>query len=301
VANVCINVQRLSPSVQKSLNFDLSPPELNSPYTSPPTLPKHTAKKPLTSTDVRSSDSESDSFHSTLGESELSSFLQNFPPATATELKTCETDSKPAPHLPAIFPSLLTFHVLTEEPDSDSESELYLSPCNSPTPEDQQEFDSNPATAVDYLKLQETEYERIRGLPRRSDISKVLVIYIDDSMIEKVRPLSYLRSRNRLQRLAPASGQGAIVEEKRRKRERGSTSNGCRSNTSTPDLEVSFPGLGEGSSSSKGQKKRKIRLDSLQKGDVDHSCLVEQLERTEQYVKEVKSDIMRQTTPTQEL
>jgi len=273
MSNLCINVQKLSPAsptVKKLLNFDSSLKELNSTN---PNI-NQTAKK-LSTSDVRSSDSESESFHSTLGESEFNT-------ATAEVQSTPKKLSSSNHNVNAILPPMpadilpLSFDfsnilVLTDEPDSESESEMFLSPCTSPPPEELDE-ESTPGPQVDYLNLQEVEYEKIRRVARQGeDRFKVLVFYVDDKMIEKIRPVSQIRA--------------SINSKTRRKRENCSKS-------STPDLEVSFPGLVD--------KKKKTGLEIWQTG-VDSSCLVEQLERTEEVVKKVKDDIMRQTTPTYNL
>ena len=155
-------------------------------------------------------------------------------------------------------------------------------------------------------------------------------------MIEKVRSLStyinhkYNRSANvKIQNMSLPCSLDVRPEERKRKRA-GSAEQSARS---TPDLEVSFPFIDgpspmtsynsspnssnsstHSNSMGKYQKKRKLRLN----GDSEkHTYLVEQLvsfkwlrnydsifivqEKSAQLVKEVKSGIMRQTTPTQDL
>eukprot|EP00092_Neocalanus_flemingeri_P022542 GFUD01024444.1.p1 GENE.GFUD01024444.1~~GFUD01024444.1.p1 ORF type:complete len:1183 (+),score=255.92 GFUD01024444.1:131-3679(+) len=355
-------------NVQKSLSFDpnntneLSTQKFNEvtpvkqrPHRSSPR--KSTSTPSTSSLDLRLSDStetgSSDSFHSTK-EQELATFLNNFPKADPTVSSTpTDCNPKSSAHLSALFPDLdldplqqpsadkptntteildlsAMIHALTEDPESESEDELYFSPCGSPTHPAEESSDTivdtiikeskfmlppvqvrPPRTEKDYKKLQETEYERVKAVAReKQDSQKVLVLYIDDSMIEKVRSLpTYINYKYN----KPAQVMiGPLPLEPKRKR-----AGSCdQSERSTPDLEVSFPLLNSSpltsyssspnSSNSSIQhcsggkygKKRKLRLN----GDsVKHTQLVEQLEKSAQLVKEVKSGIMRQTTPTQDL
>eukprot|EP00090_Calanus_glacialis_P014557 TRINITY_DN2336_c0_g1_i1.p1 TRINITY_DN2336_c0_g1~~TRINITY_DN2336_c0_g1_i1.p1 ORF type:complete len:1048 (-),score=339.89 TRINITY_DN2336_c0_g1_i1:321-3224(-) len=355
-------------NMQKSLNFDPNSssdatnqkfnevtPVKQKPHRSSPR--KSTTSTPSASSsslDLRLSDStetgSSDSFHSTK-EQELSTFLNNFPSTDPTVSSTpSDCNPKSSNHISAIFPEIdlepvqqppppskppldlsSMIHALTDDPYSDSEDELYFSPCATPTNPAEESTDtiveelydqgprllpvySRPRIEKDYKKLQENNYERIKALAMEKEASqKVLVLYIDDSMIEKVRSLStyinykYNRAANVLIENIPLP-----VDVTKRKRA-GSFD---QSERSTPDLEVSFP-LIDGSpmtsytsspntsnssvqhcSGGKYGKKRKLRLH----GDTPkHTQLVEQLEKSAQLVKEVKSGIMRQTTPTQDL
>jgi len=356
-------------NVQKSLSFDpnnsneMSTQKFNEatpvkqrPHRSSPR--KSTSTPSSSSLDLRLSDStetgSSDSFHSTK-EQELATFLNNFPNADPTVSSTpTDCNPKSSSHLAAIFPDIdldplqqpaavkpantvetldlsSMIHALTEDPDSDSEDELYFSPCASPTAPAEESSDTikeprfllpvyvRPRIEKDYKKLQETEYERVRAVAReKKDSKKVVVLYIDDSMIEKVKSLpnyihyNYNRTAHVMLEPLPSP---SLPSEPRRKR-----AGSCdKSERSTPDLEVSFP-LIDGSprtsytsspnstnscnssfqhcSGGKYGKKRKLRLN----GDsAKHTQLVEQLEKSAQFVKEVKSGIMRQATPTQDL
>merc|ERR1719315_894465 len=218
-------------------------------------------------------------------------------------------------------------HALTEDPESDSEDELYFSPCTTPTPQLEESTDTvkdidipviiekpkflspvyvRPRIPKDYKKLQAEEYERMREVAREKQVcQKVLVLYIDDSMIEKVKSLSnYINHNyNKLAQVMIEPLPIGIGTDPKRKR----AGSWDQSERSTPDLEVSFP-LIDGSprtsnsscqqSGGKYGKKRKLRLH----GDsAKHTQLVEELEKSAQYVKEVKSGLMRQSTPTQDL
>jgi len=330
------------------------------------TSPRKSTSTPSTSSlDLRLSDStetgSSDSFHSTK-EHELSTFLNNFPttgPTIPTTLSSTPADCNPksSKHISAIFPEMdldlvqqptpptvkpveaLDFsklHVLTDEPHSDSEDELYFSPCTTPSPAADESTDTvlqesfsiprllpvynRPRIEKDYKKLQENEYERVKAVAREKEvIEKVLVLYIDDSMIEKVRSLStyinykYNRAANVLIENLPLPVDVDVGRTESKRKRNGSQD---RSERSTPDLEVSFPLIDsspmtsytsspntsnssiQNCSGGKYGKKRKLRLH----GDSEkHSQLVEQLEKSAQLVKEVKSGIMRQSTPTQDL
>jgi len=268
---------------------------------------------------------------------------------------------KSSSHLAAIFPSIeldtmkkpaavdktpnttdcldmsVMIHALTEDPESDSEDELYFSPCTTPTPPSEQSTDTvkdieipiiiekpkflspvyvRPRIPKDYKKLQAEEYERMREVAREKQVcQKVLVLYIDDSMIEKVKSLSnYINHNyNKLAQVMIEPLPLGIASDPKRKR----AGSWDKSERSTPDLEVSFP-LIDGSprtssytsspnssnnsfhncSGGKYGKKRKLRLN----GDsAKHTQLAEELEKSAQLLKEVKSGIMRQATPTQDL
>jgi len=358
LVNVAVNMQ-------KSLNLEAANKKFNEETPVKQKLHRSSPRKstPTTSSsslDLRLSDSteagSSDSYHSSK-EHELSTFLNNFPttdPPVSSTPSDC--NSKSSNHISAIFPHLglepgqskstsqlstinLTdkIRVLTEEPESESDEELYFSPCTTPTPVEEstetvaEELFSTPRllpaykwprVEKDYKKLQETEYERVKAEAREKKVTrKVLVLYIDDSMIEKVRSLStyinykYNRAANVLIENIPLPALPLEVDTSRTESKRKRTSSYDRSERSTPDLEVSFP-LIDGSpmtsytsspntsnsscqqSGGKYGKKRKLRLH----GDsAKHTQLVEELEKSAQYVKEVKSGIMRQSTPTQDL
>jgi len=371
-ANRAVNVQKslsFDPNNTNELStqkFNEVTPVKNRPHRSSPR--KSTSTPSSSSIDLRLSDStetgSSDSFHSTK-EQELANFLNNFPKGESTVSSTpTDCNPKSTAHLAAIFPDLdldplqqttptsakpavvtpevldlsVMLHVLTEDPYSDSDDELYFSPCASPSPAEEstdtikdQELPTlfspkskflsplvRPRIEKDYKKLQETNYEKVKAEAReRQDSRKVLVLYIDDSMIEKVRSLpNYIHNNyNRGAQVMIEPLRATIGSEPKRKR-----AGSCdQSERSTPDLEVSFP-LIDGSprtsynsspntsntsnssiqncSGGKYGKKRKLRL----LGDsAKHTQLVEQLEKSAQFVKEVKSGIMRQTTPTQDL
>jgi len=365
LVNVAVNMQKSlnleasnsSSAANKKFNEE-TPVKQKSHRSSPR---KSTPTTSSSSLDLRLSDSteagSSDSYHSSK-EHELSTFLNNFPttdPPVSSTPSDC--NSKSSNHISAIFPHLglepgqskstsqltstinLTdkIRVLTEEPESESDEELYFSPCTTPTPVEEstetvaEELFSTPRllpaykwprVEKDYKKLQETEYERVRAEAREKKVTrKVLVLYIDDSMIEKVRSLStyinykYNRAANVLIENIPLPALPLEVDTSRTESKRKRTSSYDRSERSTPDLEVSFP-LIDGSpmtsytsspntsnsscqqSGGKYGKKRKLRLH----GDsAKHTQLVEELEKSAQYVKEVKSGIMRQSTPTQDL
>merc|ERR1719508_466193 len=318
-------------NVQKSLSFDpnnsneMSTQKFNEatpvkqrPHRSSPR--KSTSTPSSSSLDLRLSDStetgSSDSFHSTK-EQELATFLNNFPNADPTVSSTpTDCNPKSSSHLAAIFPDIdldplqqpaavkpantvetldlsSMIHALTEDPDSDSEDELYFSPCASPTAPAEESSDT----------IKEPRF--------------LLPVYVRP-MIEKVKSLpnyihyNYNRTAHVMLEPLPSP---SLPSEPRRKR-----AGSCdKSERSTPDLEVSFP-LIDGSprtsytsspnstnscnssfqhcSGGKYGKKRKLRLN----GDsAKHTQLVEQLEKSAQFVKEVKSGIMRQATPTQDL
>jgi len=361
LVNVAVNMQKsLSFEASKSgestsKKFNDQTPVKNKNYMSFARKSTHTPSS--SSLDLRLSDSteacSSDSYHSSK-EHELSTFLNNFP-SKDTPISSTPSDCNPksSNHISVIFPevglesgqsqqpkpsnTVPKIHVLTEDPESESDEELYFSPCTTPTPINEstetvvEEVYTTPRllpaykwprVEKDYKKLQETEYERVRAQAREQKVTqKVLVLYIDDSMIEKVRSLStyinykYNRSANVLIQNIPLPTFPLEVDTSRTESKRKRTDSFDRSERSTPDLEVSFP-LIDGSprtsytsspntsnssmqnSGGKYGKKRKLRLH----GDsAKHTQLVEQLEKSAQIVKEVKSGIMRQSTPTQDL
>merc|ERR1719508_408953 len=326
-------------NVQKSLSFDpnnsneMSTQKFNEatpvkqrPHRSSPR--KSTSTPSSSSLDLRLSDSTVSSTPTDCNPKSSSHLAAIFPDIDLDPLQQ-PAAVKPANTVETLDLSSM-IHALTEDPDSDSEDELYFNPCASPTAPAEESSDTikeprfllpvyvRPRIEKDYKKLQETEYERVRAVAREKKDSKKVVLYIDDSMIEKVKSLpnyihyNYNRTAHVMLEPLPSP---SLPSEPRRKR-----AGSCdKSERSTPDLEVSFP-LIDGSprtsytsspnstnscnssfqhcSGGKYGKKRKLRLN----GDsAKHTQLVEQLEKSAQFVKEVKSGIMRQATPTQDL
>jgi len=286
VTNVCINVQKLSPSFHKSLSFDLASSSQKGNLSPSRNKVQVKSLKPAASTNVTFS--EPDSCPST--DSELSTLIQNLTPGK----KDGSSDENLSIVDPQDLDNLPVFHILTDEPD-DSEEEMDEDRCASPPPEE----DEDPDNPTDYVKLQKEAYDK--KMISKPDKSKVLVFYVDDSLIEKARDR---RSSSQVDSFSVRVS-GSMRKREFSGPESSSSSGRCSGTTPTPasftptpiptsDLEISFPGmiLEQAPSNLPSPSKPKMKKPKLRVGS-DFAAL-DELERTEKLAKEVKSDLARQ-------